>query len=1019
MFDACFNPVKPDQQFLTASDDGTFKIWGNNCEAPDTTFHFPFRNLKVIYAPDGQFAYGINADSGMVTIRPDKKGFYVSKRFPDALEDIKLRSDGKEAFVLDAKNNLHILQLFPENLPTEIETYAGISRPFAISADGNNVYFVPGETAAASQPVASMDATVQLLQTRYSPQKKQEHYARASILNGDKIVLALRDQEIQVINTQNMKLDAVFKDSVFFGNHLAGNGHKILYSTNKQVKVFDLDTKLPTHSISIDRYNDGMAEFAPSGDQIALSPSTGIVEIWDADLKVRYHRYVLSDSAEVIKLFFLKNGDLLVISGDYDHPVSLTSFDSAQKKVRYRRILQNDRHAEIALSNDGTLLAVSTIGSVFIWETSEGKNVGAIRLNSLGNAVCFSPDNKILCATIGRTVFFYDLRTHCLLDQIKTSYGVINYLNFKGESDTLMFLTTESDIGLIDLNQKAGTMKTPRMSSGFSSGILAISPDSRYLAYGDDEKKIILWDAKTQARLFELEGHLQGVTSLIFSSDSKRLFSGGNDQAVIIWDLEKRIEISALGNDEPITDIKISHHDKRLYAGQRYQVVFWNLDSLTNHVLWENYSDRNYVAVSPDEKTLMAAAGQEGKIKAWKLPENTPLFEFSDEDSFGTPITSLAISPDGNYFAFSNDNNSIGIWTMKDHKKWASLSGHSGQINCLAFSPDGKTLASADDGGVIILWDVAKKKERSTLSGHDFSTETMSFSPDGLVLYAGMITGDVYAWDVKTQKQTFILSDTFKAEEIEPVSAEDYVSDQQLQVLNRKTQQRKSFQGEHGYTINALALSANGKELASGDYQGVIKTWDLTTLEEKRVIETETEIIHDLKYGADDQWLLSSPFFLWDPQTGKRKVDGVFGNQGVSRIIPYPGNDKRFGLIYNNKFRVIDLQNDSLIAAGRNLFQLSALTPAVIELADLETTFELADISVESLLEEGNEAWQFSMADYFLLRGIKHTNMDLRRPYLEKSIRLYESLEKSALQYLPETYRNRKETALSRIKSRN
>ena len=65
---------------------------------------------------------------------------------------------------------------------------------------------------------------------------------------------------------------------------------------------------------------------------------------------------------------------------------------------------------------------------------------------------------------------------------------------------------------------------------------VAFSPDGTRIASGSDDKKLIIWDARSGERTATLEGHTHRVTSVAFSPDGTRIVSGSWDQKLIIWD---------------------------------------------------------------------------------------------------------------------------------------------------------------------------------------------------------------------------------------------------------------------------------------------------------------------------------------------------------------------------------------------------------------------------------------------------------------------------------------------------
>ena len=78
---------------------------------------------------------------------------------------------------------------------------------------------------------------------------------------------------------------------------------------------------------------------------------------------------------------------------------------------------------------------------------------------------------------------------------------------------------------------------------------LAVSPDGKLIATGDQGAKIEIHDAVTLERRFNLISHRDGIVCLAFSPDCRRLASGDLSGSVKLWDVaagEELLELDGL-----------------------------------------------------------------------------------------------------------------------------------------------------------------------------------------------------------------------------------------------------------------------------------------------------------------------------------------------------------------------------------------------------------------------------------------------------------------------------------------
>ncbi len=181
------------------------------------------------------------------------------------------------------------------------------------------------------------------------------------------------------------------------------------------------------------------------------------------------------------------------------------------------------------------------------------------------------------------------------------------------------------------------------------------------------------------------------------------------------------------------------------------------------------------------------------------------------------------------------------------------------KVVSLAFSPDNQFLASGDSTGTITLWQLKKgwfqpltaKKIRTFSHVSKQPIKTLAFSPDGTTLATGHgdNNGGITLWDIKSGKklQTF----AGHAVSASRVCCSGFADRDQV------------------------AVSPDGKAIASSGYNDIIKLWDTQSGSFLRSLESKSHpgSAYKITFSRDGKFLVSVGYnevVVWDVLTGSK-----------------------------------------------------------------------------------------------------------------------------------------------------
>ncbi|HMD83087.1 MAG TPA: LpqB family beta-propeller domain-containing protein [Terriglobia bacterium] len=185
-------------------------------------------------------------------------------------------------------------------------------------------------------------------------------------------------------------------------------------------------------------------------------------------------------------------------------------------------------------------------------------------------------------------------------------------------------------------------------------------------------------------------------------------------------------------------------------------------------------------------------------------------------------------------------------------------------VASVEFSPDGKLLAVGGYQEVRLI-DSASGKPLATLSGHADYVRSIAFSPDGKMLAAAggppQRGGEIKIWDVSS-----VVAPGFS-----PASAAPSLHSGQA--LKGGATLLKTLLS-HKDCIYSIAWSADGKLLASGSYDKMVKLWDAATGQEVKNLQDHIDAVFAVAFSPDGKHLASGSqdrsVKIWDIASGQR-----------------------------------------------------------------------------------------------------------------------------------------------------
>ncbi|XP_014331420.1 U3 small nucleolar RNA-interacting protein 2 isoform X2 [Xiphophorus maculatus] len=234
---------------------------------------------------------------------------------------------------------------------------------------------------------------------------------------------------------------------------------------------------------------------------------------------------------------------------------------------------------------------------------------------------------------------------------------------------------------------------------------MAISSDGKYLATGDMNNLIMIWEGETCKHLYKFTGHKGPVSGLSFRKGTHDLYSASHDRSVKVWNVDENAYVETLfGHQDVITGLDSLSRERCVTAGGRDGTVrVWKIAEESQLVFHGHEGSIDCVQLINEEHMITGA--DDGSVSLWSVNKKKPLGTVKQAHGcHGDPgleqphwVSAVAALHNSDTVASGSHNSQVNVWKCGQNYRGLQLLFSvpvSGFINSLKFSSSGQFLVA-------------------------------------------------------------------------------------------------------------------------------------------------------------------------------------------------------------------------------------------------------------------------------------------------------------------------------------
>ncbi|MBN2735559.1 MAG: WD40 repeat domain-containing protein [Spirochaetales bacterium] len=488
-----------------------------------------------------------------------------------------------------------------------------------------------------------------------------------------------------------------------------------------------------------------------------------------------------------------------------------------------------------------------------------------------------SPDNEYILtgSSSGNSIKIWERKTGFLLTTLrcaaKNDYS-FSLVSVKFTEDSKYIVSAGSD-GTIEIHETRTGALFRSINSG-SVNKLILTKDGSLIIHADKQGKLLLWSIKSGELVKTISAHEKTINSLIFSRDGKLLVTGSDDKKIKVWTIPEFNLLKEIDNTYSVESVSISIDGKYIFSGDANgRIHLWDFDSGKHlRVLNIHTKSVDSIECTSDNKFFISGSS-DGSVIIWNLLNFRMVHRFFHKGEAASGHA-MVLSHDDSYIV-SAVNKELSLYHLPTQKEIFSIGNNINVPLRMTMHPAGRYLITANIDQNIRIWDMTEGALKNVLHGHDSVIFTLTMTADGNKIVSSSGDGSIKTWDFELKENLQSFKGNYELSGSSIISFDDkYLFTSYKNYMKVWDLQAGKFlkhiTGQTG-SIYDIAVSPDGKSLASAGESGEILIRDIPAFDLVRTIDTQAGPVSQISFSPDSRFLASGNYDhninVWNVET--------------------------------------------------------------------------------------------------------------------------------------------------------